>query len=53
MQAIFIDIENELNDIGAEKDLLVASLSLYRRGVPAELADDAPTYDWLAIQGLA
>jgi hypothetical protein len=46
---IFVDIENELADIGNEVEMLSDGIAIFRR-------DDAhaePAWSWLALQGLA
>lgn len=49
MRGVFVDIENELNEIAREADLLAAAIELYRHD--AATADRARA--WLDVQGLA
>jgi hypothetical protein len=49
MRGIFVDIENELTDIGNEVDMLFGGVAIFQRNS----ADADPAWSWLAIQGLA
>ena len=49
MLGIFVDIENELTDIGNEVEMLSLGVEVYGRLV----VDADPAWNWLAIQGLA
>lgn len=49
MLGIFVDIENELADIGKEVEMLSASIAIFER----DAADADQAWSWLVIQGLA
>ena len=49
MRGIFVDIENELSDIGSEVEMLVRAVAIYERDV----INAEPAWLWLAVQGLA
>src|SRR5262245_60809664 len=49
MPVSFVDLENELVDVGREVDMLSSGLTIFQEG--AASAD--PAWSWLAVQGLA
>lgn len=49
MRGIFVDIENELTDIGREIEMLSSALAIFQ----GRSADVDPAWSWLAVQGLA
>jgi len=48
MQGIFVDMANELADLGKEVDLLSRAVAILEEG-----PSDDPAWTWLAVQGLA
>lgn len=49
MRGIFVDVENELTDIGREVEMLSSGVAIFR----ARSDEADPAWSWLAVQGLA